>query len=224
MKLRLTFSVSSKQITAMYLPKHSVDELLAVEDEELFDYAAENAIFSALLFNGMCVDDPTFKCFGSIDGGDEQSIEVFDEDEHADGEICPTDMVKLCGGDLFEDLTKKNYSSVYDELSPSVEYDAVILEQVGYKNGRITIEFEVDKGFKWSDISLIWRSLEWSTDEFIRDVVYPCGDSELEVLGVAYRNQFFDVYDYVDFAGGASSWFSCYIKTSDGDFELIREI
>lgn len=196
---------------------------MVVEDEEMLDFAQENEIFSALIFNGMCVDDPTFKCLGSIDEEEDRLIDCLDEYEV---EMFPENKIRVCGErnvSLFEEIAGKKYSSIYDELVPSGEYGAVVLEEIGYKRGQITTSLEVEKNFKWSDISIIWRNLEWSTDEFVGGVVYVnLGPSELEVLGVVYRNQFFESYDYADFSGGASSELSCYLKTSDGNFELIR--
>jgi len=113
----------------------------------------------------------------------------------------------------------------HEPVSPSDNHTAVVFEFNRYRTGWMQCELQVDDDFKFADLQLKWRSLDYSS-EFLRDWTYleektAVDEAESELVGLIYRGCEYEFGYDVSFSGNNSElqYFS-----RDEDGELVWQI
>jgi len=189
-KVQLRFESPGVQSYVYYLKRETNEKFRAKDRGGLppWEFIQETADVTQTMSYGVCADHPEFKASASIDGSEYEAIEVeFVYPDCADE--LPADALQVADEYVEHNIT---------DPDPSIE--GVVFEYDRYGSGWIGCEIEVEDDFKWSEITLMTRSLDLNS-RFYNEHVYASDANisdraEMELHSVRYRGQKIEIgYD-----------------------------
>lgn len=209
-KVKLRFESPGVQSYVYYLKRETNEKFKAKDRGGLapWEFIQEMADVTQTMSYGVCADHPEFKASASIEGSEFEAIKVEFVLDSADE--LPADALQVA-----DEYVEHNI------IDPDLSIEGVVFEYDRYGSGWIGCEIEVEDDFKWSEITLMTRSLDLDSS-FYGEHVYASDANisdraEMELHSIRYGSQQIEIGYDLSFAMCNAEM--VYLeRDNDGDF------